>query len=330
MIHQFDPHMAPDSEFQPGELKWLVPGNRGRLLDRRRTPVQIERLDLATGQFVCRIMGFEDRGAVWEIPLESVGSYQFARDSRAAGAAEVARYAEAAACFDREVEFPCDPGRRARTLGRLDGLRLEAGRWLEERSGFFRAAGRLDPEAQRGDERLWADLEGYMRERGLLELESSFAARYVSNPQSGEWVKAHRMVIAELGLAPYRGKVLRDPAAFEGVGSRAARAEHVLRRLAFVHQLFVRSGDPAPTLYRGLSAEGPLEPRRPGTFVSATFRLEAAMSLFGGPRDGTGALYRQAVPAERLFMTFFETRAMNERFLEAEAVLVEDEANPAF
>ena len=74
MIHQFDPRRASDDQFDPGMLSHLVPGNRGRLLDPRRTPMVIVALELPTGHFIVRIEAFEDRGAEWHMPLEAVGS----------------------------------------------------------------------------------------------------------------------------------------------------------------------------------------------------------------------------------------------------------------
>ena len=39
----------------------------------------------------------------------------------------------------------------------------------------------------------------------------------------------------------------------------------------------------------------------------------------------SGVIYRQPVPVERVFMTYLETAAMNERFQESEAVLLYEE-----
>ena len=55
------------------------------------------------------------------------------------------------------------------------------------------------------------------------------------------------------------------------------------------------------------------------------------MSHFTG-RDptNTGALLRQSVPVERIFMSFLETVQMNRQFKEAEAILLYDEDNKMF
>ena len=56
----------------------------------------------------------------------------------------------------------------------------------------------------------------------------------------------------------------------------------------------------------------------------------AAAHFEGGPTTRTAVLWRQQVPITRVLMTFFETREMNRRFNEAEAVLIGDPGNRAF
>ncbi len=109
-IHQFNPDMPPDSEFVQGELRFLVAGNAGRLLDRRRTPVRVAELDLATGQFACEILDFEDRGARWDVPFESVSSFQFARGAACASERDLTRFAVGTTMPDRTflLDVPVD------------------------------------------------------------------------------------------------------------------------------------------------------------------------------------------------------------------------------
>jgi hypothetical protein len=65
--------------------------------------------------------------------------------------------------------------------------------------------------------------------------------------------------------------------------------------------------------------------------VSSTFSAQVANAHFeGGPTSRGGALWRQRVPVTRLLMTFLETPAFNDRFHEAEAVLIGDPGNHAF
>src|SRR3954471_19869575 len=88
----------PDSEFVPGQLADLVVGNRGRLLDDRRTPIVLTGVDVDTGMFELEVAAFEDRGARWRLPFEDISKFQFARDAtRVADTGFVA----AVARFDR-------------------------------------------------------------------------------------------------------------------------------------------------------------------------------------------------------------------------------------
>jgi hypothetical protein len=331
-IYQSDADSAPDSEFEPGELHHLVEGRAGRLLDPRRTPVVVVDIKHELGMFVVRLEAFEDKGACWEVPFEEVDRYQFARGCERAADGDVARFREAAARFDRPLSIPCFEEATAATAERLVEARRDADAWLETGSRLLAGgAGLPDPSTREGDPLLWRDLGDYMAAKGLREIEEAFARQYVSNPNSGELVKGHRIVIAELGLVAYAGKVVRDPGLFDDPWSRQRRAEHVLARLGFVHALFARLGHDHLVLYRGLSAEGPVHPSDNRTFVSATFSRDVAMSLFETGSDrATRVLLRQAVPVDRVFMTYYETPQMNAPFKEAEAVLLYDKDNAVF
>lgn len=322
-IHLFDPAAAPDSGFEPGAFHHLVPGNRGRLLDPRRTPVSIVGIDVRVGNFLVRIDGFEDRGAVWEVPFESVGIYQFANGSTRAADEAVAAFRAAAARFDVPLEIPCDPAAVAETAVALDRCTDEAHAWFQKHSRFVSSGEALDTTSLEGSAFLTSDLGRFMRERHLASVETSFAARFVSNPHSGEIVKGHRIVLAEMGLVPYAGKIVRDPKTLAGPWKREARRRHILARLAFVRALFRIAGRERVVLYRGLCCDGPPSPPRNDTFLSASFSFDVARSCTGERAEaGVGVLYRQAVPVERVFMTYLETAALNHPFREAEAILL--------
>jgi hypothetical protein len=304
----------------PGELRHLAPGNAGRLLDTRRTPVAVTRVDAALGVFEVEIGAFEDAGARWELPAEDAGDFQFARACAPAPADVVAALQKAVARFDRRTEVPCEAAAREETLRRVAAAR----RRLD-----LELAVDLDAHVARreGEPALYARLEHFLGD--LAAMDRRLGETLVSNPRSGEHVKAHAIVLAELGLCPYRGKVLRDRRVLEGEWSRERRAEHVVARLAFAQALWSRLGP--PVLYRAAATEGPLPPERPRSFVSATFAREVAEAHFaGGPQTEVAVMWRQAVPATRVFMTFLETAAMNARYREAEAILVADPANRAF
>jgi hypothetical protein len=327
MIYASDPDAAPDSDFIASELRHLVAGNRGRLLDARRTPITIVAVRPERGSFELEVGAFEDAGARWELPLEDVSRLQFARDAAAASFESVTELEQASARFGRELAIDCDPATRLLTLQRIarerEALRRQLDiEWLDvDRHVIDR----------RGDPRLFALVEKILAARGLALVDERFTAAFVSNPNSGELVKGHAIVLAELGLCPYRGRVVRDADLFEAPWSKAERARHLIVRIAFMQELFAGLGREEVTLYRGAAVEGPLPERSPASFTSATFsRAVGAEHFEGGPRTRTAVIWRQVVPISRLFMTFLETRAMNDRFHEAEAVLIADPGNRAF
>jgi hypothetical protein len=75
-------------------------------------------------------------------------------------------------------------------------------------------------------------------------------------------------------------------------------------------------------IYRGigLQADSELEPAA-AALISVTLSGAVAESHFNSASCPAGALLRRQLPVDRLFMTFLETPAMNEKYREAEAVL---------
>ena len=332
-IYRFDPNAEPDSAFVPGELRHLVAGNEGRLLDARRTPIRITAVAAWKAAFELEILAFEDVGARWELPLEDIGRFQFRADARLTPAEVVDELERAVARTSEVVSIECDGADRQRTLTRVDAEQASVRDWLNRRGATVAVDVQTLIDRRRGDEGLSQLAQQYLDERGLAELDRRFAQTFVSNPQSGELVKGHAIVLAELGLCPYRGKAVRDPSIFDEPWSKRSRAEHLIVRLALTHELCAQAAldQRTVTLYRGAATDGPLPERCPSSFVSATFSRAVAEAHFeGGADTQTAVLWRQDVPIARLLMTFLETRAMNARFAEAEAVLIADPDNRAF
>ena len=330
-VYATDAHPAPDSDFAPGELRHLVEGNRGRLLDPRRTPVTVREVAPQRGSFVIRVDAFEDSGANWDLGLEEIERFQFACTAELASGAALAELQQSAARFGRELSIDCDPDARERALQRLEHCRDVARAWLGERTGGLSIDIGEQISRRVGHTALCALLDDFLVELELEEIERGFAASLVTNPRAGETVKGHAIVVAELGLSSYRGKAPRDPELFAGSWTRARRADHLLYRLAFTQELWQCLGRRELTLYRAAASDEALQLARPATFVSATFSRPVADEHFeGGPSIRVAALWRQRVPIERTLMTFLETKAMNARFHEAEAVLLADPSNAAF
>jgi len=320
VIYASDPDAAPDAAYVPGALELLVAGNRGRRLDQRRTPVTLLGVVPERAAFTLRIEAFEDAGAIWELALDEVERFQFEPGGERRDGAPLAALRER---FARRLVVPADERARPRTLERVEEEREAAREWLRR---AVDVAGAVERRA--GEPWLFAALEAFMAARGVVDVERAFGQRWASNPRSGELVKGHAIVLAELGLCGYDGPVVRDAALFAGGWSRERRAAHVLARLGFVQALL---GAEPLTLYRGAAVEG--EPRRSasgaptlaaaGSLISATFARAVAEAHFEGTPATTSALLeRWRVPPERVLMTFLETRALNERYREAEAVLL--------
>jgi hypothetical protein len=104
-MYQSDPAALPDDQFAPGDLCWLEAGNRGRLLDARRTPVAILRVDPALGFFEVEVTAFEDASARWLIPLEDAPHFQFAPDGKRSAGASLQALRESVARLSRQVRI---------------------------------------------------------------------------------------------------------------------------------------------------------------------------------------------------------------------------------
>jgi hypothetical protein len=321
-VYETNPDAAPDEDFLAGELSLLLVGNRGRLLDARRTPIVVTAVAPSKGAFEVRIEAFEDRGARWELPLDEVRRFQFAREARRTGPDELAELEAAREHFDRQLEIEAAETAQHRTLDRIEATRGA----LRERVARASRPPSLESMIARreGDPELFVLTEEVLAERGLDEIDRRFADTFASNPHSGELIKGHAIVLAELGLCTYRGRIVRDPQVFADPWSKEARAEHLITRLALSRELWSGWGYRDVTLYRGAAVDRDAASLRPGSsFVSATFSPEVAEEHFrGGPTTRTALMWRRQVPIERPLMTFVETRALNARFKEAEAVLV--------
>src|SRR5688572_7317982 len=329
---QFDPNRARDTDFEPGELHHLCVGNEGRLLDFRRTPVQVMRMCDATALATIEILGFEDKGALWDLPYEEVGKCQFKKGSSRAPAEALSLIEREAVRLNRQIEIPCESSQRDQTLAAISRERERAGAWLALHSRFFQSGQALPQGEADGSPLLYADTKDYMAHRACGDLEALFTRHFVSHVFN-EAVKAHRIAVAQLGLAPYVGKILRDPAQTAGALSIERRTAHIIARMGFIQAMFERAGQSHVVLYRMESCEGPLRRRRSGesALVSASFRMDIVQEMSGWTDSKrTVVIYRQAVPVERVLMTYLETEAMNHPFREAEAVLLADPTNHAF
>jgi hypothetical protein len=299
-----------------------VPGSRGRLLDVRRTPVAITAVNVDQASFQVEIEAFEDRGARWDLAAWEIARFQFPRRAHRAPAHEVKALAEACRQFDRPMDLAANTAELSATLRAIEAERASARELLEQ-------CGEVDlgscVERRRGEPKLIDALDRFLSARGLAVLDRELARTFVSNPGSGELVKGHAIALAALGLHPFSGKVPRDPDLLRAPWPESRRKAHLVARLGFMRALWASLELEHVSLYRGAASDTAIDVRPRGSFVSSTFSLAVAQAHFeGGPSTRAAMLLRFRVPSDRILMTFLETEAMSERFLEAEAVVIGD------
>ncbi len=327
-MYQSDPAALPDDQFSAGSLSWLVPGNHARMLDARRTPARVTGIDTQHGYFEVEILAFEDSGARWLVPLEEVSHYQFAPESACADAIAVASMENIIRQLDVTVRIAVEQESHRETMQQVAAERARADAWLAAHGAPDTIDVTPHIASRRGSQEAIRWLAEYLAESlppGLPDMDDRIASKYVSNPGSGDLVRAHLITMARLGLCGYHGKIIRDESSMSGTWSEERRAAHIRIRSGFVQALWSRAAPAGLMLYRGigLQTDAEFEPSRVG-LISASMSRSVAESHFDSATSPTAVLMRRELPVQRLFMTFLETAAMNGKYLEAEAVLFAD------
>ncbi len=322
-IHKQHKAREPDDHFERGRLEHIVAGNEGRVLDGRRTPGYIESYDSESAMFIWRITDFEDKGKCWIIPAEEINNYQFRKGSSFLSPAEVERVSKQCERFKQKLNISKSEDVFENTHKAIEKQVKFAVEWIHQNSGFFKKKKRLDIHSKEGDQDLFDDIAQYLKQLGVFELEIKTAEQYLLNPYSGEWMKGMKIAMAEMGLIDYFGGVPRTKDIFADIGDKVLRKKYVIARMAFIRAVFGLSGFSEVSLYRGMSSEIDFYPT-PSTLLSATFSLEVAKefaSMNSECKPRSAYCVKFAYPVDRLFMTFFETKQFNERYLEQEAVI---------
>jgi len=322
-IHQHNPSKKPDSEFIKGNISFLKEGNVCRLLDGRRTPGFIEKINYESGMFRWRITDFEDKDNYWDLPFEKVTSYQFEKTCIPLSESDTELINEIILKYNQPLNILCDEEDFMKTNDKINHLKTDITHWLKSKSKFIASGESLDFNSNIGPSMLSDDLVRYMKEQGLDQLELKTADTIVLNPNSGEWIKGMSIVLAELGLVSYHGKIQRTKDIFSGIGSKDLRESYILHRLAFIRGLFDLLEITHVPLYRGMCSEVEWRESK-NTFVSFTFDSNVANSFSGFEGDNNfrnAYLIKSTVDISKLFMSYLETKQMNERYKEAEALL---------
>lgn len=323
---KYEQHSSPPPEgLIPATLAHLVTGQTLFLSDPRRTPVVIARVDTATASFAVRVLAFEDAGASWDLPLWDVS--KFLTDPQADRLTHLQQTAlqNRASALRQHTAIAVQTQDRTRSQQDIAAALQDARAWLARAHPNLPAdAGALLNSTEANPD--WsAACAGFLRHKGVQSMDLAFATQYASNPHASEVIKGHRIVLAQMGLCPYQGDILRDPEALQGKWSRSARRAHIVARLGFMAAMLEQLELAALPLYRVVCSDTRLTPPRNTGFVSASFSRDVALSLFtAGQTTRSAALYWQSVPGTRLFLSFLETPALSRKFQEAEAVLLFD------
>lgn len=330
-IHQQNDNREPDSNFIPGEFDLIVPGNRCRLLDGRRTPGIIEGYFEKSGIFRWRITDFEDKGRYWDVVAEKASGYQFALDSKRLSREKALAIKNRCAQLDIELHIPILPEAKKKTQREIEILQSDATQWLQINSRFLKNGGKIDLSSSRkGPQEAASDMLHFMDDNALGDMERKTAEIIVLNPFSGEWIKGMEIVLATLGLCEYHGKAPRTDDIFSEQGEEKIRKNYLLHRLAFLRGLFSSISISEVVLYKGMSTEDSWRETGPKTFTSWAFNQEVANSFSNEAfhKDFRhGYLLKRTFPVEKLFMTYIETAAMNAQYLETEALVIHDEGD---
>lgn len=322
-IHQSNSNRRPDSDFMNGDISFLLVGNICRLLDGRRTPGYIENVDFESGMFTWKITDFEDKDNHWLVPFEDIKKYQFHKESNQLSLEETNNIHAIITKFDKPLTILTREEDFKNTESRIERLKLDAINWLRSNSSFLDSGEELDFQSNTGSVKLSNDLMQYMMKHKLDELEKKTADNIVLNPDSGEWIKGMSILLAEMGIVSFYGKITRTKDVFTGIGTKSLRESYILHRLAFIRALFTILDIECTTLYRGMCSEFSWR-KSNKTFMSFTFNNAVAKSFSGFDEENqfkNAYFLKTTVPVSKIFMTYLETDQMNQRYKEAEALL---------
>ncbi len=171
------------------------------------------------------------------------------------------------------------------------------------------------------------DFKNYMKHVGCEKEEQITADNIVLNPSSGEWILGLRIVLAEMGLNPYTGRIPRTKDIFEGIGNKQNRRKYIIHRLAFMRAYFSQMNKEEVVLYRGMCSEKNWHSMS-RTFLNMTFSRDVAEAFSNfdpGSKYRISYLVKMTIPVEKLFMTYLETEEMNQKYKESEALVLYDD-----
>jgi len=333
-IYQKDDNILPDSEFLEGSLAYLVPGNKGRLLDARRTPIQIDKYLPESGLLYIKILKFEDKGSIWELPAEEITDFQFEKDCKTLDLAQVNCIKIALEKLDNDLIIQANSKQIKKTSQKIDEITPRIIKWIEENSSYFSKKKTLDLNLSEGPIELQNDFANYMQLQKLKDLDYRISQTWASQ-SGGEIIKALQQTMAEMGLLNYYGKSMRDENIYKAI-SKDTLKNYIVNRLAFIRSFFDKVGIEKLTLYRGMSSEKGWKPNYKSwsswTPILHVANCHADFEAFGAHQNKStdSYLFKRTFSVEKIFMTYFETKGLNQQWKETEVIVIHDEDDRRF
>ena len=329
-LHQQNKNLIDDTNYIKGALTYLVEGNPCVLLDGRRTPGIIEKIDLDSGMFIWRIKDFEDEGKFWELPFEDIHLFQFLKDANQNEKSIVDRYESIIKEKQKKLDITIDPVIQKYTIKKIEQLKKKMIIWLDNESRYFKSNDTLDWTKKKGNDLLSDDLKQYLKSINCLYLEDETTNQFCLNPYSGELIKGMCICLAEMGLVDYHGFEARKSSTFSGLYKKEIRKKYLLHRLSFMQALFEKANQKELTIFRGMTSEKPFKKmNRP--LLSTTAHLETAKAFFDDSinfKHKSAYIIKLNVDVKSIFMTYLETNAFNRQYLEQEIILLNTDGLP--
>ena len=107
-------------------------------------------------------MDFEDKGNTWEVPFETLGTFQFELGSTRADARDRARYEIIAERLNKPLAIACELNAWKSAVSDLLAAEQDALNWIRLRSTGSRAGVRADFSSTTGLDVLYRDTASYM------------------------------------------------------------------------------------------------------------------------------------------------------------------------
>ncbi len=322
-IHEFNNNSLPDTEFANGELKYIVKNNRCRLLDGRRTPGYIEDYFEDTAMFRWRITDFEDKGNYWDVPAEDINMFQILNNSQELQFEDWDKISKKCQQFGASICIEGTEENKKATEEKIAIAERNIIQWFHDNLSDEIVHLKIDQNSKEGNDILINAIKRFMSSLGLIHIEEKTTCGIVLN-LSSEWIKAIKIILAELGIVCYKNKVLRQASIFDEVGGKERATQYIINRIAFVRAYFKLLNIGEVVLYRGMATEKEWFNYYDKSITSWTFDLEVAMSfgdLSKASANKNGYVFKRLIPIENIFMTYLETEAMNKQYKESEAIL---------